>query len=205
MRIGAIVLAAGGSSRMGSPKQLLPYKGRPLIVHAVEQALAASCDRVFVVLGANAAAISEVLAEPLQSLAEPRPSGSDIIKLCINPRWQEGMGTSIQTGVEAAISGQLDAVIVALGDQPLITSQILNMLIAEFRETGKPLIASSYAGVAGVPALFAKALFPELLQLPPGSGCKNLIDAHAGQCGLIDCSEAEVDIDTPEDYARASA
>ena len=214
MRVGAIILAAGGSSRMGKPKQLLPYRGRPLIRHAVEQTLESACDCVFVVLGANASRIAEALEKPLpqgrgselsiEVRTEPRASASDIVILCMNDRWQEGMGTSVRTGVEAAISHQLDAVIIALGDQPLISPMVLNTLISIHKETGKPVVASRYAGVAGVPALFAKELFPELLQLPPSSGCKGLIEDHASQCVLIDCPEGELDIDTPDDYARAN-
>jgi molybdenum cofactor cytidylyltransferase len=179
---------------MGSPKQLLPYRGRPLIRHAVDQALASACEQVFVILGAYAEKVGQAFSLP----------ASERLTRCHNPRWQEGMGTSIRIGVEAAVAAQLDAVIIALGDQPLISSLILNALIATQNETGKPLVASRYAGVSGVPALFAKALFPELLQLPPASGCKGLIETHSCQAAFIDCPEGELDIDTPEDYARAN-
>jgi molybdenum cofactor cytidylyltransferase len=194
VRIGAIILAAGGSSRMGSPKQLLPYRGRPLILHAVDQALASACEQVFVILGANAEKVGQAFILP----------SSNRVTLCQNPHWEQGMGTSIHIGVEASISAGLDAVVIALGDQPLISALILNALIATQNETGKPLVASRYAGVSGVPALFAKALFPELLQLPPASGCKALIETHSGESAFIDCPEGELDIDTPEDYARAN-
>ena len=195
MRIGAIILAAGGSSRMGSPKQLLPYRGRPLICHAIEQALASACDQVFVVLGANAEAIAGAIEAG---------GSAGLTTVCLNPRWQEGMGTSVRTGVEAAITAHLDAVIIALGDQPLISTAILNSLIATQKETGMPFSASRYAGVVGVPALFTKDLFPELLQLPPASGCQRLIQTYSGQAAFIDCPEGELDIDTPEDYARSN-
>ncbi len=190
MRIGAIILAAGGSSRMGSPKQLLPYRGRPLICHAVEQVMASGAGPIFVVLGANTETIAEAL-----------PGG---VTVCSNPRWREGMGTSVRVGVEAAIAARVDAVIIALGDQPLISPLILNSLISTHRETGRALVASRYAGGAGVPALFAKDLFVELLELPPASGCKRLIEAHSGEAAFIDCPQGELDIDTPEDYARAN-
>ena len=108
------------------------------------------------------------------------------------------------TGVEAAVSAHLDAVIIVLGDQPLISHRILNTLVATQEVTGKPLIASCYAGVAGVPALFTKDLFLELRDLPLDSGCKALIETHAVEAAFINCPEGEVDIDTPEDYARAN-
>ena len=198
MRVGVIILAAGASTRMGSPKQLLPYKGRLLICHAVQQAQASQAQEVIVVLGAN----SESIAHALQPLTEPRPSGSGSLSLINNPRWPEGMGTSIQTGVQAA--AHLDAVIITLGDQPLIGPEILNTLIAMHERTGKPIVAASYSGIAGVPALFSKEFFEKLLQLPPAAGCKALIEAHSTQAILIDCPEGALDIDTPEDYAKAN-
>ena len=142
MRVGIVILAAGASTRMGSPKQLLPYRGRPLICHAVEQALAADAEMVFVVLGANAGPISSAISRDRTDLF-----------ILNNPRWREGMGASIQVGVEAATAANLDAVIITLGDQPHVSPQILNTLIATQMQTGKPIVAASYAGVAGVPAL----------------------------------------------------
>lgn len=191
MRVGVIILAAGASTRMGSPKQLLPYKGQPLISHAVQQAQAANVEQVFVVLGANAGSIAHAL--------QPSKSVASILN---NPRWQEGMGTSIRTGIEAAAN--FDAVIIALGDQPLVGPNILNRLIAAHQQTGKPIVAASYNGIAGVPALFSKELFPQLLELPPAAGCKGFINAHSSQTILIDCPEAALDIDTPGDYFKAN-
>jgi len=191
MKIGVIILAAGASTRMGSPKQLLPYRGRPLVVHAVEQALASRAAEVLVVVGANAEAVSQALQ-----------SHRNVQLLC-NADWQQGMGTSIRAGMQAAT--HLDAVIIALGDQPLVGPARLNSLIATLEQTGKPIVAARYAGVAGVPALFTKTFFPKLLQLPPGAGCKGLIEANPGETTLVDCPEGELDIDTPEDYAKANS
>lgn len=195
MRIAAIILAAGGSSRMGSPKQLLPYRGRSLIRHVVEQALGSACEHVFVVLGANAESIAAAITADGSACS---------FTLSQNPRWQEGIGTSVRAGVESAIAAQFDAVVIALGDQPLISSRILDTLIRVQKETGKPLAASRYAGAAGVPALFTKDLFAYLLELAPASGCKGFIETHAEQAAFVDCPEGELDIDTPEDYARAN-
>ena len=199
MRVGVIILAAGASTRMGSPKQLLPYKGRPLIRHAVEQALASNAEQVFVVLGANAAVVGQCALDSCAKVVSP----ASFLTLVENPNWQEGMGTSIRAGLEAAAN--FDAVIIALADQPLVGPQILNTLIATHQQTRKPIVAASYSGIAGVPALFTRELFPQLLQLPPAAGCKGLIESHAAESVLIDCPEGALDIDTPDDYAKANA
>ncbi len=203
MRVGVIILAAGASTRMGAAKQLLPFRGRPLILNALDQALGSAADAVFLVLGANAEAIGDVMSATTASLAAVK--GSVHPHLVQNPDWEQGMGTSVQAGMKAAQTADLDAVILMLGDQPLISPQFLNDLIAAHLLTGKPLVAARYGGTAGVPALFAEELFADLLATPPAAGCKRLIEANAAQAHFIDCPEGELDIDTPEDLAKANA
>jgi molybdenum cofactor cytidylyltransferase len=182
---------------MGSPKQLLDYHGRPLIRHAAETALGTQCDAVVVVLGANAAQIRAAL--------DGIAPGTKVLEIAENPRWPEGMGTSIQTGIRAAETLGLDGAILALADQPLITPQILDRLIAEHGHTGRPIVASQYAGTVGVPVFFARSHFPQLLALAPGQGCKGVI-LESGEAALrIDCPEAEIDLDTPVDYASLTS
>jgi molybdenum cofactor cytidylyltransferase len=185
-----ILLAAGNSTRMGSPKQLLDFRGKPLLRHAVETALATGCGRVVVVLGAGAESLRSVL------------DGLDV-DVVINPRWAEGMGTSIQTGLNALAGTDLRGAILALADQPFVTSQSLLRLITGHRATGKPIIASRYSGTVGVPVFFARAAFPSLLALEPNQGCKGVILEFGDQAQLVDCPEAAMDVDTPEDYSRA--
>jgi molybdenum cofactor cytidylyltransferase len=186
---GVVILAAGSSSRMGSPKQLLDYGGKPLLRHAVDVALASMCRNVMVVLGAR--------ANELRPALEGLP-----VNILENPRWEEGMGTSIRTGVEKAQADGLDGVILALADQPLVTPEILDRLVRTHIETGQPIIAAQYAGTVGVPVFFSREFFPNLLALKPGQGCKGVILAHAGNAIHLDCPEAEMDIDTPQDYDR---
>jgi molybdenum cofactor cytidylyltransferase len=95
-----------------------------------------------------------------------------------------------------------DGAILTLADQPLVSAEILAGLAERHRETGKPIVASAYAGTAGVPVYFAKAYFPALLGLEAGQGCKGVILGNRGEALLVDCPEAAVDIDTPADYAR---
>ena len=189
MKCGLILLAAGSSTRMGEPKQLMDYLGKPLVRHAVDTALASACSPVIVVLGANARSISEAVRDlPVETVE--------------NSRWSEGMGTSIQTGVRAAAERGLDGVILALADQPLVTPEIYDRLMAQHEMTSKPIVTSEYAGTVGVPVLFAKEYFPHLLALQPEQGCKGVILRHATSAVRIACPEAEVDIDTPVDYQR---
>jgi len=189
MKCGLILLAAGSSTRMGEPKQLMDYHGKPLLRHAVETALASVCRPVIVVLGANAAAIGQAVPDLAVETVE-------------NLRWSDGMGTSIQAGVRAAAERELDGVILALADQPLMTAEIYNRLVAQQEMTGKPIVTSEYAGTVGVPVLFTKEYFPQLLKLRPQQGCKGVILAHEAAVLRISCPEAEADIDTPVDYQR---
>jgi molybdenum cofactor cytidylyltransferase len=192
MKCGLILLAAGSSTRMGEPKQLLNYRGKALVRHAVDTALASACSPVIVVLGATAGAVGQAIRDLPVATVE-------------NPRWAEGMGTSIQTGVRAAAVRELDGVILALADQPLVTAEIYNRLMAQHESTGKPIVTSEYAGTVGVPVLFAKEYFQHLLALRPEQGCKGVILAHEASALRIACPEAEADIDTPVDYQRLAA
>jgi molybdenum cofactor cytidylyltransferase len=185
--IALILLAAGSSSRMGSPKQLLSYQGKPLIRHAAETAIASGADPVLVVLGAN---IDQV---------RPALEGLNVV-VVENSDWEEGMGTSIRAGVSGAQIMASDGVILALADQPLVTADVYQRLVEEHEETGRPVIASEYAGTVGVPAFFSRDYFPQLTSLLPSEGCQAVILAHIEQSIRIACPEAETDIDTPGDY-----
>lgn len=191
MNVAAIILAAGGSSRLGRPKQLLPYKGSTLLRHAVETALASRCRPVVVVLGANA--------------PESRAAIEDLpATLVLNENWQAGMGSSIATGI-AALAGEArgaaDAVLVMLCDQPNLTSAHLDRLTDSFL-AGAEIVASEYAGTLGVPALFSRPYFFELAALDPTQGAKPLLVKHASSVVAVPFPAGEIDIDTPEDYER---
>lgn len=186
-KTGLIILAAGQSARMGSPKQLLPFRGVPLIRFAARTALATRVGPVIVVLGSHAAEIAPAL------------DGLDV-QVVENSDWEAGMGTSIRTGVAAAEAQDCEALILTLADQPFISTEILNRLIESHTASGKPIVASQYAGTVGVPVFFARRFFPQLRGLSPSQGCKGLILSCAGESVLIECPEAEIDIDTPGQY-----
>ncbi|MEQ8755069.1 MAG: nucleotidyltransferase family protein [Coleofasciculus sp. G1-WW12-02] len=189
--VGLIILAAGASTRMGTPKQLLDYQGRSFIRHTAEVAIASVCQPIIVVLGAYAERIQPELSDlPVQ-----------VVK---NQQWREGMSASIQVGLNALLTGNphLEAIAIALCDQPFVSSQTLNHLVEAYRSTGQPIIASEYAGTLGVPVLFNNTLFPELMALKTTEGAKKLIQNYYPQVFSIPFSKGAIDIDTPKDYEQ---
>jgi molybdenum cofactor cytidylyltransferase len=183
-RVGVIILAAGESSRLGQPKQLVPFRGRPLIRVVVESALNSVCQPVVVVLGADADRI--------------RPEISQEARAVENPEWIEGMASSIRRGVES-IEAQVDAVILMLCDQPLIDAEVLNRFA---EKADAALVAAEYDGTIGVPALFGSEFFGELRALRGKEGAKKILLANAKQVVRIACREAALDIDTAADVQR---
>jgi molybdenum cofactor cytidylyltransferase len=189
--IGAVILAAGPSSRMGRPKQLLEYGGQTLVRRAAVAAQDAGCNPAVVVTGAHAAAVKEELHGLKLQVAN-------------NSEWESGMGSSIRAGVQALVSAndKVTALVLMLCDQPFVTSDVLSKLITARRETGREIVASSYGGTIGVPALFDKAFFTELVRLESGAGAKQLIQRHLTQVHLLPFPQGEIDLDTPADFDR---
>jgi molybdenum cofactor cytidylyltransferase len=189
--VGAIVLAAGASARMGEAKQLLVFEGEALIRRAAAAAVAAGCEPVIVVLGARAHEIAGEL------------SGLPVHPV-VNSAWPAGMGTSIRAGVRAVLEVAPDvrAVVLMLCDQPFVTAATIARLVAEQQRSGKPVCVSSYAGTVGPPVCVAAELFPSLLSLPDGQGAKALWAERAEEVYAVACEEAGVDVDTPEEYRR---
>jgi molybdenum cofactor cytidylyltransferase len=186
-----ILLAAGNSSRMGAPKQLLDFHGAPLIRRAAETALIAACHPVVVVLGARE--------------REIRPALDGLnVEIAVNDRWSDGMGSSIHCGLAALRGREVAGAILALADQPFVTPDYLSLLVASHVETGRAIVASRYSGTVGVPVFFSRCAFPLLESLGPREGCKGVI-LGAPDALLLDCPDAAIDIDTPADYARAVA
>jgi molybdenum cofactor cytidylyltransferase len=183
--IAILLLAAGSSSRFGSPKQLLPYKGRALIRHLTEVALESNADQTYVILGSN----SERMLSELRLLS---------LRIVENSAWKEGLASSIRAGVRA-LPNDVDAAIIMLADQPFVSREILNALIEKHRTSDKPIVASEYAGTVGVPALFARSLFPELLKLRGDRGAKAVIQRHENDVAGIPFPQGEVDIDRQTD------
>jgi len=189
--IGVIILAAGVSSRLGSPKQLLPYAGKTLLQHTLQVALDSIADTVVVVFGAH--------EEQISSLIDPHPA-----QIVINTDWQEGMASSIRCGINTltATYPTTEGAILMLCDQPYVTPALLNDLITAHTTTSKAIAASRYGDVLGVPALFHKSAFPELLQLKGDVGARVIINQHHNDVAIVPFPKGNVDIDTPEDYEQ---
>jgi molybdenum cofactor cytidylyltransferase len=207
-----LILAAGTSSRMGAGrhKLLLPLGDRPVIAHVVEAALASQARPILVVAGYQAAqvrsALSSLLTQPQVIFLE-------------NPDYQQGMSTSLRRGLQtllrwnmgdAAAQGSaeaasaLDGVVILLGDQPLITPDILHALIATRQITHKRIVASLYQGKRGNPLLFASSLFPELLQVTGDEGGRRVVERHHDEIATVEQGDPVVnyDVDTWEAYQQ---
>jgi molybdenum cofactor cytidylyltransferase len=186
--VAALLLAAGGSSRMGRPKQLLRLEGVSLVKRAAQTALLSRCDSLYVVVGAFGDAVREELRGLDLSIVE-------------NRFWRTGMGSSIQAGIEALNDGNesYDGVLILLADQPAVDAALLDTIIEKFEE-GSSLVASAYAGSIGVPALFSSTFFDSLDELSGDRGAKALLQLHPEEVTKVPFPGGAFDIDTPSDF-----
>ena len=189
--IAAVVLAAGSSSRMGAPKQLLRVGSNTLLRRSVEQATASAARATYVVIGASAAHMRDELRQLPLEVVE-------------NTRFADGLGTSISAAVHAIESAPspFDAVVLLTCDQPYVSAASIDALIAEHARSAAPLVASAYAGTLGVPALFARDYFAALRELPPNKGAKEILIRNRDAVVTVQFEPAAVDLDTPTDYER---
>jgi len=191
MGTGIIILAAGNSSRMGKPKQLMTYLGRTFLDIVTMEALETKCAPVIVVLGAHA---EEIAAQQHQQ--------QEHISHIVNKSWQQGMSSSIIAGLSEAIKTdpKVDNIILTVADQVFIKSAVLESLILKQQSSGKGIVASSYSDTLGTPALFNKKYFEALLSLQGENGAKSLIKLYNEDVDAIDFELGHVDIDTEQDY-----
>jgi molybdenum cofactor cytidylyltransferase len=191
MNTGVIILAAGSSSRMGQSKQLLPIQGTTLLVRAVHIALQLQPGHTVVVLGSNEAEHTSILQ-------------NTNVHTVTNHTWQNGMGSSLKTGLQylLSLSPAIDAVLILVCDQPAVTTTYLESLVQHYKPSNKSIVASFYSDAPGVPALFDKSLFTELLNMDDAHGAKKIIQKHIAATELIPFPEGSIDLDTPEDYQR---
>jgi len=190
-RVAAVVLAAGGSSRFGSPKQLLAWKGKTLLEHVVDTALESSVQQVVVVLGHEAPRIGALL-------------GHRSAELVVNAHWAAGQSSSIRTGLQA-VQETCEACLFILADQPNLTSALLDQLVARYRRTLAPIVAPVCRGRRGNPVLFSRALFRELLHVRGDQGGRQVMRHHEHEIETLEVADESLflDIDTVDDYERA--
>ncbi|MGH8150822.1 MAG: nucleotidyltransferase family protein [Steroidobacteraceae bacterium] len=184
----AVVLAAGASTRFGSPKQLVRVQGRPLLHRAVAQAAEIAGQGVLVVLGAHAAELAPLL----------RHSSASVI---VNREWSEGLGSSIRSAI-AHVPASCDGVLLLLADQAAVTVGDLERLRGAWRRQPEWIAASRYESTVGVPAIFPRSLFSELAALRGDRGARDLLRRHCDRVIGVGLANAAIDIDTPEDLLR---
>jgi molybdenum cofactor cytidylyltransferase len=191
VKIGAVLLAAGASTRMGAPKQLIRLDGLSMLRRAAEAAMGSGASPIVVVLGAH--------AEQMQPELVDLP-----VAAVVNAEWAAGMSTSLRLGIQTllALAPDTEAALVTLCDQPFVTGARLAGLIAGFRA---PITASHYNGTLGVPAVFHCSLFGELESLEGDAGARRLIQRHVAETTEFDLPEAAIDLDTPIDLNSFSA
>jgi CTP:molybdopterin cytidylyltransferase MocA len=185
-RVGCAILAAGGSRRLGLPKQLVLWRGRELVRHAVLQGLRSNADEVAVIVGAHAERVVPVVGDlPLSCI--------------VNLGWREGIASSIRCATHWAAQKDLHALILMVSDQPHLDAHHLDRLIA-MHEAGFMKVASRYSGVVGVPALFPATAFRRLFGLSGDAGAAAILRDDPGTLS-IEWPAGEVDIDTTRDLA----
>ena len=182
-----LVLAAGASTRLGQPKQLVQLGGRPALHIVVSNAVALAGNAVTVVVGAHARDVTHLLAH----------SPASVI---VNRHWEEGMGSSLRFGI-AALPPACDAVLVLLGDQVTVTADDLKRLASAWKGEESMIAASVYLQQVGVPAIFPRLVFPELSELRGDRGARTVLERNSYRLVRVPMSNAAIDLDTPADLA----
>ena len=189
-KVSVLILAAGSSSRMGKIKQLLPWKESTLLEHTVKIAKLSKASEVIVVLGSNAVLIKESI------------EATDVVFL-ENSKWKGGLGTSISCGVDYLLNQNkgADAVLILLGDQALMDTEYINKIIDLYSSGESNLIGTRYGKKVGVPALFERPYFFDLLQLEGDRGAQLFLKKFADKVLSLNSQGKAYDVDTMEDYA----
>ena len=189
--VGIIILAAGNSSRLGQPKQLLAYKETTLLKNTVKEASLVPHAVVIVVTGSN----HELIEKELDSSA---------IKISFNPDWETGMSSSIVKGLKDLLRLQPDIqkCIFTVCDQPFVTGALFTNLVEEYQKSGKGITASEYTAKLGTPVLFDKKYFAELLELKGQDGAKKIITKYLDDTAKVPFEKGSIDIDTEDDYNK---
>lgn len=191
--LAAVILSGGSSSRMGSPKALLPYQGRPFLEHLLEVAAHPKIGVRRVVLGAHAEPIAREV------------SGLSADEIVINDEWEEGQLSSIQAAIRSLPEGT-DGMLLCLIDHPLISAALVGELIEQFYATHAPIVLPVFEGRRGHPVIFASAVYDEVLHAPMDKGARAVVWAHAKQVLQVPTTEegCVLNLNDPETLQRAT-
>jgi molybdenum cofactor cytidylyltransferase len=191
-RIGAVVLAAGSSSRMGEPKQLLPLADGTVLGLTLENLVAANLDEIVLVLGSSAETIEQILAESLINL-----------KIFVNSEYEQGMATSLRAGV-AVLGENTDAALIVLADQPFIQAETFGRIMDQYRRTNAQIVIPMFQGSRGNPVLLDRSVFHEVMALQGDIGCRAIFEKHLDGTINVEVNDIGIllDIDNKEDYER---
>lgn len=188
--IAGVILAAGASTRLGSPKQLLPLAGRPLLQHVIDAAAAAGLQPIVVVLGHRAADIETVLELP------------DDASLVENPEYAEGQASSLRAGL-ASLPDQVAAAVILLGDQPRIRPAVIDDVVRKWESTRGPVVRTLYRGRPGHPVVLDREVWSDVMAERGDRGARDVLAEHPEWIVSLERDEdAPLDIDTREDYER---
>lgn len=189
-----IILAAGESRRLGKPKQMLELKGRILVDWVLDASLASNLDRVVLVLGCENEAILGLLGDKAR---HPK------LEVVINPCYEEGQSSSLRAGLLKVCDG-FSAVVFLLGDQPLVSPGLIDLLLFRFAASDKAICVPAHGGRRGNPALFSRSLYPLLMEITGDKGARQVIAAHPGEVLDVEIDDPSpfLDIDTQEDFDR---
>lgn len=189
-KLAVLILAAGSSSRMGFPKQLLKWKNTTLLQHAINTVKEVALEHIVLVLGAN----SETIKSEIDK--------GDMVVL-YNENWEQGLGNSIAFGIKFILESLPDTenILIMLADQPLIDSKFLNSLKNTHDLSSNAITCTLYQNKrAGVPAIFHRKYFQDLLQLNGDKGAKELLKKYSSEINYLDGTDIIIDIDTIEIY-----
>jgi molybdenum cofactor cytidylyltransferase len=195
-RVGAVVLAAGSSSRMGEPKQLLQLADGTLLERALENLQAATVDEIVLVLGFSAETIRHRIANlPIRNL-----------RILVNPDYSEGIASSLRVGLAVMDENveNIDATFVVLSDQPFIRAETFNKIIDQYRRSEAHIVVPMFRGIRGNPVLLDRSVFHEVMALQGDMGCRAIFNNHLSWIVKADVDDIGVllDIDSKEDYER---
>lgn len=192
-RVGAVVLAAGRSERMGEPKQLLRVGDKTVLQRTLENVIGACVAEVVLVLGFSAEAIRRAL--PVALL--------DGLNVVVNEHYELGMASSLQKGL-CAMSSQMDAALIVMADQPLVRSETMGRIIERYRMSDAKIVIPYYKGKRGNPVLLGRAVFAEGMRLEGDAGFRVFFDRYTDAIGPVDVDDEGIllDIDNRDDYER---